>query len=328
MRKIQNKKGVTLIALVITIVVMIIIAGAAITIGIDKGAIREQAENATERLDSRIASEQEKINALFEDIDADAINQVKDPNPGTLEKNGSIYTINSVEDLLAFAYNVNKNAATYSGKTVKLGLNLDIQNDRSYANPQSKYVLDSYGYSASNSGTAIKQLLTDTTGVGFVSIGNQYGDGVGFGGTFDGNNHCIKNLYQNSNNYGGFFGNSNNSATISNLGIIACNMRSAAPIGAIIGQISLTITITNCHCSGSVNSPSPAGGIIGQGSSATTIRNCYSSSSVNSNAPAGGIIGWAPSTTTIENCYNTGNISASYQVGGMVGGGNSRYNYY
>ena len=334
----KKENGITLIALVITIIILLILAGAAVSIGLNGGDVFNRANQAKTEWNAKVAEEDAKIKEIWGMIDSkDEVKQVNDANPGTLEGSGTEanpYTINSIEDLVAFAYNVNKGDTEYglySGKTVALGLDLDIQNDKSYANPNTKYVLDDYGYKTDESGTAIKTLLTDTNGIGFVPIGNtSYNDkDYGFAGIFDGKNHTIINLYENSSTFGGLFGSTSNSVTISNIGIKSCNIIGTNPAGGILGNMdstssTTTITITNCYTTGNLESSNTlAGGIIGNvgnGSNGSAIiTNCYNSATITSNYPTGGMIGYA-NTATITNCYNTGNVtSTNNQAGGMLG---------
>ena len=302
----SNAKGITLIALVITIIVLLILAGAAVSIGLNGGDVFNRANQAKTEWNAKVAEEDAKIKEIWDMLDTDS------------------YTINSIEDLVAFAYNVNKGDTEYelySGKTVVLGVDLDIQNDKSYANPNAKYVLVDYGYKPDESGTAIKTLLTDTTGIGFVPIGN--GKSNGFAGIFNGRNHSIINLYENSNNYGGLFGVTNNTISISNLGIKDCNIQSNAPAGGVLGWTGTqdtTVTIQNCYTTGTVSSNSVTGGIYGGGSSNAMITNCHNKVAVTGN-PAGGIVGNmnSPAVANVIDCYNTGKISSSAPAGGMIG---------
>ena len=93
------------------------------------------------------------------------VEQVTDENPGLLEGTGTDddpYTINSIEDLVFFSYDVN-NRNTYEGKTVKLALSLDFNSNKSYVEPlRTDY--GKYGYDGE-----LKTLLT--TGEGFKPIG-------------------------------------------------------------------------------------------------------------------------------------------------------------
>ena len=260
----------------------------------------------------------------------DSKDEVNDANPGILEGSGTEadpYTINSIEDLVAFAYNVNKGDTEYglySGKTVALGLDLDMQNDKSYVNPGAKYVIDEYGYKTDESGTAIKTLLTDTPGAGFVPIGNtSYNDkDFGFAGVFDGKDYSIINLYENSSTFGGLFGATSKGITISNLKITNCDIASDVPAGGILGWTQQTATITNCCNTGDVacRGSAPVGGMIGMVNSTVTITNCYNTGEIQGKVPTGGMIGVVNSTSTITNCYNTGSVTSTESyAGGMIG---------
>ena len=324
----KKSKGITLIALVITVIILLILAGVAVSIGLNGDNVFEKANEAKTGWNEKVAEEDAKIKEIWGMIDSkDEVKQVNDANPGTLEGSGTEanpYTINSIEDLVAFAYNVNKGDTEYglySGKTVALGLDLDIQNDKSYANPNAKYVLDDYGYKTDESGTAIKTLLTDTNGIGFVPIGNERGDG--FAGTFDGQNHAIANLYENVNIYGGLFGNAKNAVIIRNLEVRAGKITAIqTPCGAIIGNAQSTLTIINCLNTGTISSVSaPAGGIVGWANSTAEISNCYNTGDVTStNSNSGGICGGTGTKTKIEitSCYNRGNVHGKGPAGGIL----------
>lgn len=116
-----------------------------------------------------------------------------DPTPGVLTNN----KIQSIEDLIAFAYNVNTGKNSYEGETVTLDRNLYFDgNFNSYVNPDStvKYVLDSFGsiiaYEPTEVGAAgtIKSLVSTKS---FTPIG--VGDNT-FKGTFDGQGHYLAGI--------------------------------------------------------------------------------------------------------------------------------------
>ena len=60
-KKITKQNGITLISLVITIVIMLILAGVAISITVGDGSVTQHAENAAEKWGSSVANEQIKI---------------------------------------------------------------------------------------------------------------------------------------------------------------------------------------------------------------------------------------------------------------------------
>lgn len=109
------------------------------------------------------------------------------------KKDENTFVINSIEDLVFFAYDV-RNGNTYKGKTVELGANLDFCSTKSYVDAFRKDY-DKYGYEGE-----LKTALT--TGEGFKSIGIDFlGENeteIGyFSGIFNGNNKSIYNCYIN-----------------------------------------------------------------------------------------------------------------------------------
>ena len=155
------------------------------------------------------------------------VEQVTDEHPGQLEEDGNEKVINSIEDLVFFAYDVTS-GNNYEGQTVKLGLSLDFNSSKSYVDP---YRTDygQYGYNGE-----LKTILT--TGEGFIPIGitqkieNGSVEEKSFKGTFEGNGEVIKNLYINTNPTDdineakvGLFG--YNYGEIKNLGVENCNIK-------------------------------------------------------------------------------------------------------
>ena len=251
-----------------------------------------------------------------------------DDNPGVLEQSGDIYTINCIEDLVAFSYNVNSGVESYEGKTVTLGRNLDFKDDMSYVDATSKYKKDENGYTPdSTSSTTIKSFMTNTEESGFITI-------LGFDGNFDGNQKSLSNLYINSSSLGGLFGGINTEIEICNLSLISCNIKGTAGSGGIVAHTNQNITINNVHVSGKVESTSGvAGGIVGIANAGLTITNCSNNSDVKSPTVAGGICFGSNNSSAnviIINSYNTGKIeSTNNKVGGIVGNdGDFVYNCY
>ena len=248
----KKNKGITLVALIVTIVLLIIIAGVAINVALGENGIFTKSKQAADTYRNAAANEIAELGKAYniiaeltgedsEGSETIVYPTVVDENPGVLEvgsgDESDTYYINCVEDLVGFAHDVNSSANLYSGKVVKLNCNLDIQNSNSYSNPNTKYISDSYGYTSNASGTAIKDILTDTTGLGFVPIGIAGGNAL-FAGTFDGNNKVINNLYIKASSYGGLFGAVSQSITIENLKLLSINSFGNAPTGGLIGQVS------------------------------------------------------------------------------------------
>ena len=240
---------------------------------------------------------------INETLNGVEIEQVTDEKPGELEKEDeNTLVINSIEDLVFFAYDVTK-GNNYSGKTVKLGTSLDFNSTKSYVDPlRTDY--GKYGYNGE-----LKTLLT--TGNGFKPIGTYLNSNTSindetntpFMGTFDGDGHEIDGMRIVSEEKGkGLFGLVKNS-TIKNLGI---------------GK----------NCIYNVNLV--AGGIVGYANKGTTIENCYNKTNImniNENAQQiGGIAGQNASDCNIINCYNLGEINANSLVGGITGNNRGKIN--
>lgn len=145
-----------------------------------------------------------------------------------------------------------------------------------------------------------------------------------FGGTFDGNNHIIKNLTVT--NGDGLFA-SVCGATIKNLkveGTVSNN--DSTGVGGIVGKTQGKVTIKNCAFSGNVSSENKkrsagVGGIVGIVNKGTLqLENCYSTADVRSGNCAGGILGCVTvKGTTITSSFSTGVISGDSNRGGIVG---------
>ena len=64
----KSKNGISLIALVITIIVLIILAGVAINVTFNQGDLFGNANNAVEKWNNKIAEEAELINTIFGEL--------------------------------------------------------------------------------------------------------------------------------------------------------------------------------------------------------------------------------------------------------------------
>lgn len=196
MNKMQEEKGITLMALVVTIIVLLILAGISISMLTGDNGIIQKALEAKELTESKQKEEEEALAQMEEYIaqytQEDYVPKVKDETPGVLEGNGTQntpYEIESIEDLVAFSNEVNS-GNDFSGEYVSLGVSLDFNSDNSYENPETTEFGDINGNGQTES------LKTEvTTGKGFEPIGNYNIDAIPFTGTFMGNENFIRNLY-------------------------------------------------------------------------------------------------------------------------------------
>ncbi len=149
----------------------------------------------------------------------------------------------------------------------------------------------------------------------------------GFGGTFDGNGHVVKNLATNNteNRAGGLFGKTLAGSLVKNVGVVDCNIISGWYPGALVGD-----------CFGVVDSCFVGGGTVASGSGldagnvgsfcglvrpSGSLTNCYSTADVTFGdkewANQGGFIGHIAGPVT--NCYYAGVVTVAPDGG--VGGG-------
>ena len=303
----RKERGITLIALIVTIIVLLILAGVSIAMLTGDNGILSQTQNAKNKTEE--AERNEKLDLLKqEDLINETLNgvevvKVTDEKPGELEKEDeNTLVINSIEDLVFFAYDVT-NGNNYSGKTVKLGTSLDFNSTKSYVDPlRTDY--GKYGYNGE-----LKTL------------------------SFDGNKNIIYNLYQNVENQdytiiSGLF--STNNGMIKDLKLENINLNGTTNnefllIGVIVGRNFGAIE--QCSSSGTINLVANGqkaiytGGIVGQGlnnSNVNTIDKC--ASSVNINVNSSNInklyVSGIGQAKEIKNSYFVGSINVSGEQSG------------
>ena len=141
----------------ITIIVLLILAGVSIAMLTGENGILTQAQKAKNETENATKKEEEdlaKLEAMVNGEDI-VITPVDDENPGQLEQEDeTTFVINSIEDLVFFSYDVTTNGNKYENQTVKLGTNLDFSSDKSYVNPN-RTDFDKYGYTGK-----LKETLT------------------------------------------------------------------------------------------------------------------------------------------------------------------------
>ncbi len=344
----KNNKGITLIALIITIVIMAIIVGVTISSisgdgifskskvaveGYTEETAKENLEmvlksikmnkkrNSSYNNDTYLTEELQKegftvqgniviVDGYYFKIDRDGL-EISE-NIGKIDGE-NIIEIKTADDLKKFRDNVN-GGNTYEGKTIYLTADINLNNEE--WNPIGK--------------------VTDKDG----------DKGNFFKGTFDGNGYYITGLkINNTEGYSvGLFG-LVDGGTIKNLGIKNSTILGCGKVGAIAGSIK-NGTIENCYTDGSVKVEATMwasvwggglGGILGDGSA--TIKNCHNGATVyraevaktrnednnelNYSWNIGGIVGAV--SGTIENSYNTGDVGKGEAglrecyVGGIAG---------
>ena len=305
--KIQSQRGVTLLVFVVTIIILLILAG--ITIGAITGdnGIIQNAGKAKE--EAEIANEKE-------------------------------YQIWCIEDLVEWS----QNYAKYQNAYIELGKTLNFKSRLSYTdgkilNCNSIDELREMLTNTSGSGfTPINNFKGNFDGKNF-EIQNIYENISGNAGLFANAGGTIKNLKISGNiistdGYaGGIASSLSETLNISNC-INYCNVTANAEIntdlsntniygtsGGIIGRVDGNIIINDCANEGEIYGTNEAGGMIGFAYvSKVTILNCYNSGVINGENDVGGMIGWTltASSMQIYNCYNIGEVSG-VTAGGLIG---------
>jgi len=209
------------------------------------------------------------------------------------------FTISTAAQLAGLAQLVN-GGNDFSGKTIKLGANIMLNDTANWQNWNEAKPTNVW------------------TPIGSYTNEN---NNRAFSGTFDGNNYVVNGIYiNNSNSYQGLFGYTFK-ATIKNLGVTASYIKGSSIIGGLAGFNNNSV-ITNCYSKVNVEGKNhDVGSLVG--SNKGTIIKCYATGNVIGNSIVGGLIG--SNEGTIANCYATGNVYSSSagidgaSIGGLVG---------
>ncbi len=322
---INKNKGITLIALVVTIIILIILATVSINMVVGENGLIRKAEQARDAYEESSKREEEDMGQIIDEMEillADGEAQtVTDEKPGELSGDGSKekpYLIESIEDLVKFSEKVN-GGETFEEKVVKLKVNLDFSNDISYVDSTRK------DYGNINGINETEELKVElTTGTGFKPIGT---DSNNFNGTFDGGGHTIKNIYISAtDNYVGLFGMTGEKSNIKNIEILKANIKSTGSyVGGLIGKSKGTVEKVTIR-EGKIEGNEQIGGVVGQAEK-STIVSCTNTGSITGGRYIGGIAGYIENNSTIESCSNNGVIvgngilySTDNQYHSLVGG--------
>ncbi len=301
-----KEKGITLIALVVTIIILLILAGVTLNMALSGDGLFNMARKAA--TDYNQQSVEEKLQILYAEKimeNNDSNTKVKTDVTDVLEEmtEGEI-TKKDIEEFnkLLEPYNEEVKGITTVDELAKIG-------------QDKEYPIDGVYVQLSD----INELTTQ--------IGTEEQP---FKGVYNGNGKSIKNLSLTAKeNYTGMF--RVNEGTVKNVTIENCEITSEkGKVGNIVGEnIGL---IENCTVTrGDITSigysltqegtegGSRIGGICGQNDYKGIISNCKNSASVTgSYRLVGGICGYNYGGY-IEKCTNKGRIKGLWQVGGIAG---------
>ena len=348
-----KEQGITLIALIVTIIVLLILAGITISLVLGQDGIFRKAETA--KGEYIVAQEKELIGLAYSEykmnkmdnesytmqnaLDAEKAGATAEGDETygwdiTFTDTGHQYTLNgngSVEEGIADdrwdgvskeepQIDESKNWHIYNCAQMKFfadfvngKLTEEEKEGLEITEDTVVYLEADLDLGARANSDGEKTAGTDWEPVG-VSTDSS------FIGTFEGNNHYIKGIYVNlANNFGGIFGNSN---SIQNLTVKDSYIKATNCAGGITAVVR-DGNLDNCY---NVNTTviaeeQSAGGIVGQFSTPTdgVITNCSNTGSVSGKQAIGGIAGYVATAVTISDCRNSGKITGEAYTGGIVG---------
>ena len=139
----------------------------------------------------------------------------------------------------------------------------------------------------------------------------------GFGGTFDGQGHEVRDLFINrpDENGVGLFSGTSQVGVIKDLGVTNVTVTGADGVGGLVGSNSGTIV--NSYSSGNVTGQEQVGNLAG--SNGGSLSNSYSSGTVIGNSSVGGLAGRNGEKSTVNSSHSTGMVIGVDNVGGLLG---------
>ena len=343
----NKNKGITLVALVVTIVVLLILAGVSINLVIGQNGLITRSKEAKEKTE-HAAKDEER---MFSEIEQ-SMTEYLEPWSGNIASSfasgdgteANPYIIENGEQLAYLASKVNA-GEKYSGKYISItqsinlggkeftpiGRNIeetDVNNLQTY--------FDGTLDGKENTITGVKITQTDVDGIGIVGVLGENGtiknlntyEGTVIGkylvGGIVGLNYgkienCSNNLKITAkNNCGGISGYqiAGTITKCSNRGEVTTNNYQA---GGIVGY-QVAGTIENCSNNGIITADKTnAGGIAGTKENGT-ITGCSNSGEIIAKKNQAGGIAGVLVAGTIENCSNNGTITANTQMAGGIAG--------
>ena len=298
-KKSLQERGIALIALVVTIIILLILAGVTLNMALSQDGLFSKTQEAADKYKQAQEDEELEIEKIEYAVDGKEITEVE--------------TISNKEDFDKFKDDVNEGKKNFENTLIKLTEDLDLAGETWTPIGTKEHPFNG---SFNGNGHEIKNLSfgesSDKISLGLFG----YNDGI------------IKNL-------GVAEGDltcklTNESAVIGfitgfNSGIIEhCYNKSNGTfdggdlVGGIVGYFRTKGSISKCYNEGNLSlDPGKANGLVGGISGSTrdslTISCCYNSGNITAysrynNIRASGISDWQ---ADIESCYNTGDIIAT-----------------
>ena len=179
MKKLKNEKGITLVSLVITIIVLIILAAVSINLTIGSDGIITRAKEAAENMEVAALEEQEMLNTLYGQLDGsvenggisyDKIAQLKEQ----YDNLSAEYTDFKMQIATAIT---NKGIETDSGATAEIMVNNIEKISEGNVN-MNVTLLNKNSAARQSDGTIQINIGQITQNKKYIAIISQYGNGV------------------------------------------------------------------------------------------------------------------------------------------------------
>ena len=348
MKKLTKNSGITLIALVITIIVLLILAGVTIMSVTGENGILSRSISAREETKKAQALEELKEKIMEVQIDKKGDATLQDIIDALQSDTENSYTVSTELATITGATpdltNKSELYILYKDYWFKINSKLEVsfvkdsdsndnniegneedekeeeKEDENVVKISDKASLEKFRDNINKGEKYENKTITLTADIDLQGSAENQWTPIGnieenaFTGTFDGAGYKITNIYiDTTDGNQGLFG--YNKGTIENVGMESGTIKANGDTGSIAGynsgRIEKCYNKIDMECIGG----SHFGGIVGLLENSGTVSKCYNAgnlqaSNMNNNACLAGIAGWSnTSDTTIEYCYNTGNIT-------------------
>ena len=344
----RNTKGITLIALIITIVVLVIMAGVTVTTIVNNGDTVEKAKTASD--DTQRSNVQEALQMRLIELKSKVLQEAKDTKVDDLkeidgeecspygmievekDEEGNVLKETSGENDKEDVATVNYGGYIFKvNDALKIVQVIDGDGTIKYVenpdNPSDPGIIDnSKKINTTEALANIKNDLSgeykltnnmDLTGKTWKPLGTEEKP---FTGKFDGQGATITGLtISSTEDNQGFFGVIGEGAEIKNLLIEGANVSGKDNVGILAGKAQNGAIIEKVYTSGKAQGTNNVGGIIGTlENSASKISNSYSSATATGTDTVGGLVGKVDAAE-VNTTYAIGKVTGTSNVGGLTG---------
>ena len=325
----KQVQGITLIALVVTVIVLLILAGVALNLTVGDNGLFKRAQNATDTWQE--ASEREAIELAVAGMQIGSMQETgmtkQELENSLKEQFGDEASVEDNEDG-SFLVTIGENKYYVgedgeiidSSNMVKISTADELKTFRDDVNDGNTYE-NWYVYLANDITLDISE---EWEPIGFYFNDSSTPDDENnkpFKGIFDGKNHEINGIYINTTDKVQALFGLVSDGVIKNIGIGAkCEITGGRGTAGVVGYAYKKSKIYHCYnlSNISINSPS-VGGIVGILNN-SYVDNCYNLGKINGNTNVGGIAGYVTLNSKISQSYNAGSIGGNeYYVGGISG---------